>query len=285
MVVDPMIPNSSRAIPAAINDPVPTSPNTPSVPPATTGVTAITTATITAASHVAFTASAVVRNQCATDRANTAAATTVTSSRPCTTQWGLVVGNAAANGTSGIGPRDTANTLYEASPRCASPPTRSAAPAITTFGRYATEIPVSAAVPTKPLPISITARIGSHANRTPINTSIAEMAHIASTNAIPRWIPPRTHSGSTSRSSRRKYSHTPTPDPAILTAAVQASATGSDDSRTAKSDAAEPTNSEARPVRAMPATVTPAIADAASRPPGCSMSDSTACVCRANTTA
>ena len=67
--------------------------------------------TIPAANHVALTASPVVRNQCATDLASPAATNTVTSNRPCTTQCGLVVGSTAANGTSGIGPRDTANTL------------------------------------------------------------------------------------------------------------------------------------------------------------------------------
>ena len=82
MVVEPMIPNSNSAITAAIRPPVPTGPSTPSCPPATTGLTAITTATTAAASHTALTASAVVRNQCATERANTAATTTVTSNSP-----------------------------------------------------------------------------------------------------------------------------------------------------------------------------------------------------------
>src|SRR5699024_3508040 len=158
-------------------------------PPATTGLNAITSATIAAASQVALTASAVVRNQCATDRASPAASTTVTSSRPCTTQCGLVVGSAAASGTSGIGPRETANTLYEASPRCAPPPTISAAPAITMLGRYATEMPVSAAVPTRPLPISRTDPTGSHAKTSPASTNTVTAAQVAATYAVPRWRP------------------------------------------------------------------------------------------------
>ncbi len=104
MVVDPMIPNSNNAMTAAITFPVPTEPSTPSWPPATTGVTAMTTATTAAANHAAFTASPVVRNQCATDLASPAATRTVTNSKAWTTQCGSVVGNAAANGTSGIGP-------------------------------------------------------------------------------------------------------------------------------------------------------------------------------------
>ena len=285
MVVDPMIPNSSSVMPAAIREPVPTEPNTPSSPPATTGVSAVTTAAIAAASHVALTASAVVRNQCATDRASSAAVRTVTSSSPCTIQCGFVVGSAAAKGTSGIGPRDTANTLYEASPRCASPPTSSAAPAITTFGRYAAEIPVSAAVPASPLPIPMLASTGSHAKRMPTSTRNAEIAHSAATNAAPRWTPPRTHRGSSSRRSRRKNSHTPRPEPRMPTTAVHVSASGSDNSRTAKSDAADPTSNEASPVRSRPATVAPTTAAPASRAPGCSTSANTARVCRANTTA
>ena len=276
MVADPMMPNSNRPMPAAMSDPVPTVPSTPSSPPATTGLTAITSATIAAASHAAFTASPVVRNQCATDRANAAARTTVTSNSPCTAQCGVVVGSTAASGTSGIGPRDTAKTLYEAWPRCASPPTSRDAAPITTLGRYAAEIAVSAAVPTTSLPIPSAAATGSHAATRPTRTSRVATAQAAATNAAPRWMPPRTHSGTTSRRSRRKYSHTPRPAPAMATAAVHPSADGRDDSRTAKSDAAEPTSRVARPVSSRPATVTPATAAPASRAPGCSTSASTA---------
>ena len=134
-MAEPITPKSASAVPAAISDPVPTVPSTPSSPPATTGLTATTSATIAAASHAALTASAVVRNQCATARASPAATSTVTNNSACIDQCGSVVGSAAASGTSGIGPRDTANTLYEASPRWASPPTARVAAAMTTFGR------------------------------------------------------------------------------------------------------------------------------------------------------
>ncbi len=154
---------------------------------------------------------------------------------------------------------------------------------MTTFGRYATEIPVSAAVPTKPFPISRLAAIGSHPNRIPISTRNAATAHKATVNATPRWIPPRTHSGRILRSSRRKNNHTPSPDPTRPTAPVHRNADGSEDSRTAKSEAAEPTSNDARPVNSRPATVAPATAAPASRAPGCSTSASTALVCLANT--
>src|SRR5699024_9016051 len=143
MVAEPITPKISNAVPAAISEPVPTVPSAPSRPPATTGVIAMTSATTTAPSQVALTASAVVRNQCATDRARTAAASTVTRSSPWTTQCGSVVGTTAASGTSGRGPRETANTLTEASPRWASPPTTTAPAAATTLGRYAAEIAAS----------------------------------------------------------------------------------------------------------------------------------------------
>ena len=142
-------------------------------------------------------------------------------------------------------------------------------------------MPVSAAVPTNPLPICRLDAIDSQENSTPINTRVAEMAHVAATNAAPRWIPPRTHNGRFSRRSRRKNSHTPIPEPSSPTAAVHSSATGSENSRTAKSDADEPTSNEARPVRRTPAADAPTTAAAASRPPGCSTSASTARVCLA----
>ena len=109
------------------------------------------------------------------------------------------------------------------------------------------------------------------------------MAQTAATNADPRWIPPRTQSGRISRRSRRKYNHTPNPDPNSATAAVQSSAVDREASRTAKSEAADPTSREASPVSSNPASVTPATAAAASRGPGSSTSASTARVCRART--